>query len=65
MSRGSFHRILGKDLKFHACRLQVAQELINCNKEARLRCCWGFINLMENNLQLLHELLMSDEASFH
>ena len=61
----SVRRILHKDLHYHPYKIQVAQELSGRDKVSRLQFCNEFMDLVNNNRDIVNTLLMSDEAHFH
>lgn len=62
ISKGSLHRILHKDIKFHPYKYQMAHHLSDLDKGARLTFCEEFLHQHRGEI---HNLLMSDEANFH
>ena len=61
----SVHRILHKDLHYHPHNIQVAQELSEWEKVSRLQFCNEFLDLVENNSNIVKTLLMSIKTHFH
>jgi len=61
----SVHQILHKDLHYHPNNIQVAQELSEQEKVSQLQFCNEFLDLVENNSNILNTLLMSIKAHFH
>jgi hypothetical protein len=59
----SVWRILHKDLHCYPYKIQVAQEL--CEQDKAVQFCNQFLDLVNNNCNIVNSLLMSDEAHFH
>jgi hypothetical protein len=53
-------RILHKYLHYHPYKIQVAQELSGRDKVSRLQFCNEFLDLVNNNRDIVNKLLMSD-----
>lgn len=53
-----------KNLHFHVYKIQVVFELRGQDKVKRLQFCDEFLELVNNNRDLVNSLLMSDEAHF-
>jgi len=64
MSDRSFRRILHEDLHFHPYKLQIVQEIRPRDWVARETFCLTMRDLLRQNPQMLHTILMSDEAHF-
>jgi hypothetical protein len=61
----SARRILRNDLHHHPYKTQVVQALSEQDKVNRLQFCIEFLDLVNNNRDIVNASLMSDEAHFH
>jgi hypothetical protein len=61
----SVRRILHNELHYRPYKIQVAQKLIGRDNVSRLQFCNEFLDLVNNNRDIVNTLLMSDEAHFH
>jgi hypothetical protein len=59
--RSSVQRILGKDLQFHPCKIQLVQESKEHGFISQNNFCSVFLTLLND----VHSLFMSDEDHFH
>jgi len=65
LKKCSCHQILHKDLHYHPYKIQVAQELSEQDKVSRLQFCNEFLDVVNNNSNVVNTLLMSVEAHFN
>ena len=64
-SRSSVHRILKKDLLLFPYKIQCVQELKEKDARTRMEFSNAFLRLCENDMSVIDNLFMSDEAHFH
>jgi hypothetical protein len=64
LSEASFQRILHKDLHFYPYKIQVTHALHGRDDVNRVNFCQTFLQLINQNQELVNNLLMSDEAHF-
>ena len=65
LSEASVRRILHKDLHFYPYKIQVTRALHEHEYVNRVNFCQTFLQLINQNQELVNNLLMSDEAHFH
>lgn len=65
MSRTSLQRILKRDLKMFPYKIQMVQQLLPQDHQARLQYAIRFSQIARENDNFLNNLIMSDEAHFH
>ena len=65
LSEASIRRILHKDLHFYPYKIQVTHALHECDYVNRVNFCQTFLQLINQNKELINNLLKSDEAHFH
>jgi hypothetical protein len=65
LSEASIRRILHKDLHFYPYKIQVTHALHERDYVNRVNFCQTFLQLINQNQNLLNNLLMSDEAHVH
>ena len=65
ISDRSVRRILRVDLRHHPYKIQVVQALNENDFAARRQFCETFLEKVEENEELVHNLWMSDEAHLH
>ena len=64
ISRSSLQRILKSDLKLFPYKIQLCQELLPKDMEARLNYAQSFLQLCEDD-SFIENVMFSDEAHFH
>ena len=65
LSETSVQRILSKDIQFYPYKIQVTHALHEHDYVNRVNFCQTFLQLINQNQELVNNLLMSDEAHFH
>jgi hypothetical protein len=65
LSEASFRRILHKAPHFYPYKIQVTYALHERDYVNRVYFCQTFLQLINQNQELVNNLLMSDEAHFH
>jgi len=65
LSEASVRQILHKDLHFYPYKIQVTHALHEHDYVNRVNFCQTFLQLINQNQELVNKLLMSDEAHFH
>lgn len=65
ISNTSVRRILHKDLNFHPYKIQIVQSLKPTDNQKRLQFCEEMARRLEENVDQVNNLWMSDEAHFH
>jgi hypothetical protein len=65
LSAASVRRILHKDIVFFSYKIQVTHALHERDNVNRLNICQTFLQLINQNQELVNNLLMSDETHFH
>jgi hypothetical protein len=65
LSEASVRRILHKDLHFCHYQIQVTHALYERDYVNRVNFCQTFLQLINQNQELVNNSLMSDEAQFH
>jgi hypothetical protein len=65
LSEASVQQILHKDLHFYPYKIQVTHALHECDHVNRVNFCQTFLQLINQNQELVNNLLMGDEAHFH
>ena len=65
ISDRSVRRILHLDLKFHPYKLQVVQQLLERDLQARQTFCTQLLEVIDTEPDFLNNFMMSDEAHFH
>jgi hypothetical protein len=65
ISYSAVHKILHKDLKFKAYKIQVLHQLLEEDREHRVKSSQEFIEKIETDGNFLSNLIFSDEATFH
>jgi len=65
LSAASVGRILHKDLHFYPYKIQVTRALHERDYVNRVNFCQTFLQLINQNQELVNNLLMSNEAHFH
>jgi hypothetical protein len=65
LSEASIRRILHKDLHFYLYKIQVTRALLERDYLNRVNFCQTFLQLINQNQELVNNLLMSNEAHFH
>lgn len=65
ISDRSVRRILHLDLKFHPYKLQVVQQLLERDLQARQTFCTQLLEMIDTEPDFLNNFMMSDEAHFH
>jgi hypothetical protein len=65
LSEASVQRILHKDPRFYPYNIEVTHALHECDYVNRVNFCQAFLQLINQNQELVNSLLMSDEAHFH
>jgi len=65
LSEASVRQILPKDLHFYPYKIQVTHALHEHDYENRVNFCQTFLQLINQNQELVNNLLMSAEADFH
>ena len=65
LSEASVRLILHKDLHFYPYKIQVTHVLHERDYVNRVNFCQTFLQLINQNQELVNNLLMNDEAHFH
>jgi len=65
LSEASVQQILHKDLHSYPYKIQVTHALHERDYVNRVNFCQTFLQLINQNQELVNNLLMSDEANFH
>ncbi|PNF23437.1 hypothetical protein B7P43_G10587 [Cryptotermes secundus] len=65
LSEASVRRILHKDLHFYPYKIQITHALQEHGYENKDDFCQTFLQLINQNQDIVNNLLMSDEAHFH
>jgi hypothetical protein len=65
LSEASVLLILHKDLHFYLYKIQNTHALYKCDYVNRVHLCQTFLQLINQNQELVNNLLMSDVAHFH
>jgi len=65
LSEASVRRILHKDLHFYPYKIQVTRALHEHEYVNRVNFCQTFLQLINQNQELVNNVLMTDEAHFH
>jgi hypothetical protein len=65
LSETSVRRILLKDLPFCPYKIQVTRDLHERDYVNRVNFCQIFLQLINQNQELVNNLLLSDDANFH
>lgn len=65
ISTRTVRRILHNDLHHHPYKIQIVQALNEADYATRRRFCEEFLNLVDQDEDIVHNLWMSDEAHFH
>ena len=63
--KATVHKILHKQLKFRAYKIQIVQHLQDDDYTARVDGCNLLIEKIDNDNRFLSNLIFSDEATFH
>jgi hypothetical protein len=64
VSEASVRRILHKGLHFYPCKIQVSHALHECDYVNRVNFCQTFVQLINQNQELVNNLLMGDDDHF-
>ena len=65
ITKSTVHKILHKQLKFRAYKIQIVQHLQDDDYTARVDGCNLLIEKIDNDNRFLSNLIFSDEATFH